>query len=87
MDKLYTKLTLFICSSNKRKINRNKVLRPVSTEASLFPDAYHIYDTYGECLFKLNDYENAIIAYKKALELNLNSKNPQRMLTYLLTKC
>lgn len=39
----------------------------------LYPNAWNTYDSYGECLLKLGDEENGIIAYKKSLELNPNN--------------
>lgn len=36
----------------------------------LFPKSSNVYDSYGEVLLKQGDKENAIINYKKSLELN-----------------
>ena len=52
----------------------------------LYPNDYNLYDSYGECLFILNEYKNSIKAFKKALELNPESTNSKRMLEQLKTK-
>lgn len=52
----------------------------------LYPHAFNMYDSYGECLFKLKDYENATNAFRKALELNPENGNSKRMLKYLKMK-
>ena len=52
----------------------------------LYPNAYNLYDSYGECLFMLKEYENATKAFKKALDLNPDNANSKRMLEQLKTK-
>ena len=52
----------------------------------LYPDAYNLYDSYGECLIKLKEYESAAEAFNKALELNPESFNSERLLEYLRTR-
>ncbi len=52
----------------------------------LYPNWFNSYDSYGECLFKLQDYKNALKAYERALELNPNSGNSRKMLNYLNMK-
>ena len=52
----------------------------------LYPNAYNLYDSYGECLFQLKEYENATKAFNRALELNPESVNSKRMLEHLKTK-
>jgi tetratricopeptide (TPR) repeat protein len=52
----------------------------------LYPNDYNLYDSYGECLFMLKEYENSTKAFKKALELNPESVNSKRMLEQLKTK-
>ncbi len=42
---------------------------------SEFPDNFNAYDSLGEAYFVNNDYENALINYKKSLELNPNNEN------------
>ena len=48
----------------------NEALEIFKLNIELFPNEWNTYDSYGECLLKLGDEENAIIAYKKSLELN-----------------
>lgn len=49
----------------------------------LYPDSYNVYDSYGECLMALNKKEEAIIAYKKSLDLNPQNSNAAGMLKKL----
>ena len=46
----------------------------------LYPDSYNVYDSYGECLFLLGKEKEAIIAYKKSLELNPKNTNATEIL-------
>ena len=50
---------------------------------SLFPDYWNVYDSYGEALLKNGDQELAIENYRKALELNPDSKSANDMLQKL----
>lgn len=67
-----------------RLLNDSKKIFELGIE--LYPDAYNLYDSYGECLIKLKEYEQATRAFKKALELNPESFNSERLLEYLKTK-
>ncbi len=49
----------------------------------LYPNSYNTFDSYGECLLKLGDMEDAIIAYKKSLELNPKNENAEKVLSEL----
>jgi tetratricopeptide (TPR) repeat protein len=49
----------------------------------LFPDYWNVYDSYGEALLKGGDKEGAIANYRKALELNPDSKSAIEMLSRL----
>ncbi len=48
----------------------NEALKVFELNIQLYPNQWNTYDSYGECLLKLGDIENATKAYKKALELN-----------------
>jgi len=50
---------------------------------SLFPDYWNVYDSYGEALLKNGDRELAIENYRKALDLNPDSKSANDMLQKL----
>jgi len=50
---------------------------------SYFPNAFNLYDSYGEILLKLGNKDKAIENYKKSLELNPNNKNGMRVLKKL----
>ena len=67
-----------------RELNDAKKIFELGIE--LYPNSYNIYDSYGECLIKLKEYENASKAFKKALELNPGNFNSKRLLEYLKTK-
>ena len=47
----------------------------------LYPNGFNTYDSYGECLMKLGDTENAIKSYQKSLELNPNNTDAKIMLS------
>ena len=40
-----------------------------------FPDAFNLYDSYGEVLLNLGEKEKAIESYKKSIELNPDNKH------------
>ena len=50
------------------KINEALEIFRLNTE--LFPDIGNVWDSYGEALLKKGDKKEALIAYKKALEIN-----------------
>jgi len=47
---------------------------------SEFPENFNGYDSLGEAYFANNDYTNALINYKKSLELNPNNENTKNIL-------
>lgn len=49
----------------------------------VFPDAFNLYDSYGEVLLILGEKEKAIENYKKSVELNPENKNGIRILKEL----
>jgi Flp pilus assembly protein TadD len=49
----------------------------------LYPDSWNVYDSYGEALAEAGDKENAIINYKKSIELNPDSEGGKQMLKKL----
>ena len=49
----------------------------------IFPNAFNLYDSYGEVLLILGEKEKAIENYKKSVELNPNNKNGIRVLKEL----
>ena len=50
---------------------------------NLFPDFWNVYDSYGEALLANGDREASITNYRKALELNPESKSASDMLKKL----
>lgn len=65
------------------KDNAKDALKIFKLNTELFPEAYNTYDSYGECLLKLGDLQNAIEAYRKSLELNPNNDNAIKVLAEL----
>jgi len=51
-----------------------------------FPQSFNVYDGLGEAYFKNGDTKNAIINYKKSLELNPGNNNAEKMLIKLTEK-
>lgn len=50
---------------------------------SAYPEAFNLYDSYGEVLLVLGNKEKAIANYQKSIELNPNNKNAVRILKKL----
>jgi len=48
-----------------------------------FPESFNAYDSYAEALMKSGDTEDAIVNYKKSLELNPENNNAREMLRTL----
>jgi tetratricopeptide (TPR) repeat protein len=46
----------------------------------LFPKSFNVFDSYGECLLKLNRKEEGLQAYRKSLELNPKNGNARKIL-------
>lgn len=46
----------------------------------LFPKSWNVYDSYGEILENLGNRKEAIINYKKSLELNPDNTNARKYL-------
>ncbi len=52
----------------------------------LFPKSANTYDSYGELLAKTGKKAEAIVMYKKSLELNPDSETGKKALEVLLKK-
>ncbi|MFD2919243.1 serine hydrolase [Terrimonas rubra] len=50
----------------------------------LFPYSYNVYDSYGEALLKSGHKEEAILMYRKALEINPGNKESKEALEKIL---
>ena len=61
----------------------DKALKLFEVSTELYPDAWNAHDSYGECLLKLGDKENAIKAYKKSLELKPDNEYAIKALSEL----
>ena len=48
-----------------------------------FPESSNVYDSYAEALMKSGDTQNAVLNYRKSLELNPGNENAQQMLETL----
>ena len=58
-----------------------EALKIFKLNTELYPNGFNTYDSYGDCLLKLGDTENAIKAYKKSLELNSDNTNAKSVLS------
>ena len=58
----------------------NSAIEVFRLNVSLFPDNWNVYDSYGEALLTKGDREAAIRSYRKALELNPDSKSAKGVL-------
>jgi tetratricopeptide (TPR) repeat protein len=52
----------------------------------LFPESFNVYDSYAEALMKSGDTQNAILNYRKSIELNPENENAREMLETLKDK-
>lgn len=62
---------------------KDEALKIFKLNTELYPTGYNTFDSYGECLLKCGDKKNAIIAYKRSLELNPKNKNAEKVLMEL----
>jgi tetratricopeptide (TPR) repeat protein len=51
---------------------------------SEFPNSSNVYDSYGEICLKMGDKNQALINYKKSLELNPDNFNAEDQIAYIL---
>ena len=56
---------------------KEEALKIFKLNTELYSNSFNTFDSYGECLLELGDKENAIIAFKKSLELNPENKNAE----------
>ena len=64
-----------------RQDKNEDALKIFKLNTELYPNGFNTYDSYGECLMKLGDTENAIKAYQKSLELNSDNTDAKIMLS------
>ena len=65
--------------------NENKAaLAMFKVNASMFPESWNAYDSYGEALLKTGDEANAIKMYRKSVALNPGNENGRKVLERLL---
>ena len=66
-----------------REDQDNKALKLFKLSTELYPEAWNTHDSYGECLLKMGDKENAIKAYRKSLELKPDNEYAIKALSEL----
>ncbi len=67
-------------------MNQNKItaaLEIFKLNTVIYPGGFNTFDSYGECLLKLDQKEEAIRAYKRSLELNPKNENARIILNTL----
>jgi tetratricopeptide (TPR) repeat protein len=67
-------------------MNSGKMLEALAVfelNTKLYPDGFNTYDSYGECLLKLNKRKRAIRAYRKSLLLNPANENARKIISEL----
>lgn len=57
-----------------------EALKIFKLNTELYPSNWNTFDSYGECLLKLNRKDEGIMAYKKSLVLNPNNENAKNIL-------
>jgi tetratricopeptide (TPR) repeat protein len=83
---LYPNLSILINRAGYQYLRLNMVpsaLDVFKLNVALFPGSWNVYDSYGEVLLASGDREAAIKNYRKALEINPNSKSSGAMLKKL----
>jgi hypothetical protein len=68
------------------KEHNDLALEVLKLNTLFFPSGFNTYDSYGEALVRLNKVKEAIIMYKKSLQLNPDSEGGKRALKDLLNK-
>jgi CubicO group peptidase (beta-lactamase class C family) len=66
--------------------HQEKALEVLKLNTLLFPKGFNTYDSYGEHLAKIGKKDEAILMYKKSLELNPKSESGKKALEELLKK-
>ena len=61
----------------------DKALRIFKLNTELYPNAFNTFDSYGECLMKLGQKDEAIKAYEKSLLLNSDNENARKVIEEL----
>lgn len=59
---------------------KNEALQIFKLNTLLFPKSWNVYDSYGETLETLGNRKEAVINYRKSLELNPNNTNARKYL-------
>jgi len=62
----------------------NIALKIFELNTLLYPEAYNVWDSYGEILLTIGETEKAIEMYEKSLSLNPDNENAKTVLTKLL---
>ncbi|HWV29071.1 MAG TPA: tetratricopeptide repeat protein [Dyadobacter sp.] len=66
--------------------NPSEAIQIFKLNTELYPTGFNTFDSYGECLMKLDRKKEAIAAYQKSLSLNPQNTNARSALATLLTK-
>ena len=64
----------------------NEALEVFKLNTNLYPKRFNTWDSYGECLLKLNQTKEGLRAYKRSLELNPGNENARRILSESVNK-
>ena len=64
----------------------NEALEVFKLNTNLYPKRFNTWDSYGECLLKLNQTKEGLRAYKRSLELNQGNENARRILSESVNK-
>ncbi|RZJ43784.1 MAG: tetratricopeptide repeat protein, partial [Chryseobacterium sp.] len=59
---------------------KNEALHIFKLNTLLFPKSWNVYDSYGETLETLGNRKEAIVNYRKSLELNPDNTNARKYL-------
>ena len=61
----------------------SSAVRVFELNVELFPESFNVYDSYAEALMKSGDTQNAVLNYRRSLELNPENENARGMLETL----
>lgn len=68
----------------EKKITESVKVFRLNTE--LYPESWNVYDSYGEALAEAGEIDDAIMNYKKSIELNPENEGGKEMLKKLQEK-
>lgn len=65
------------------KKDENKAIQIFKLATEIYPENANLFDSLGEAYFEADDYKNALINYKKSIDLDSNNSNARKYILEL----